>query len=260
MAKVIAITNQKGGVGKTTTATALVTGLKREGYKTLLVDCDPQCNSTDTFRALVNNQATLYDVLIQGEPIVEAIQHTEIGDIVAGDPLLNDADQTLTEMGREFRLREAMMQIPENDYDFIVIDTPPDLGILLSNALTAADSCIIPITPDRYSMQGLSQLGTTIGLVRRYSNKDLKIDGLLMVMNDPRTNLSKEVQQVIPEVCEQLGTKHFENFIRRAQAVKEAQKRRISLFTWAPDSTAAKDYEAFIDEYLRDNFSLKEAQ
>ena len=100
--RVIAITNQKGGVGKSTTATALATGLMREGYSTLLIDTDPQCNSTDTFRAVIRDQATLFDVLVKDEPIIEAIQHTEIGDILAGDPFLNDAEKLLSQQGREY--------------------------------------------------------------------------------------------------------------------------------------------------------------
>lgn len=262
MTKVIAVTNQKGGVGKTTTATALATGLTREGYKTLLGDMDPQCNSTDTYRAIVHDQATLFDVLVKGEPILEAIQHTEIGDILAGDPLLNDAEKMLSEQGREYRLKEAMEALNqmEDPYDFVILDTPPDLGILLTNALTAAHSCIIPITPDRYALQGLSQLDESIARVRKYSNPDLEIDGLLIVMNEARTKLAREVQEMLPEVCEQLGTDYFKTAIRKTTSVKEAQKRRVSLFTWAPDCTAAQDYEAFIDEYMRKESMKEEAQ
>ena len=249
---VIAVTNQKGGVGKTTTATALVTGLTRKGYKVLLVDTDPQCNSTDTFRALVHNQATLYDVLVAGDPIQEAIQHTEIGDIVAGDPLLADAEQKITEQGREYRLKEAMDALDADAYDICVIDTPPDLGILLTNALTAAHGCIIPVSTDRYAMAGLSQLAQSIARVRKYSNRDLKIDGLLIVMDEPRTKLSKEIKESVPEICEKLGTRCFETTIRKAQAVKDAQKSRLSLFTYAPECNAALDYEAFIDEFLKE--------
>lgn len=251
--KVIAVTNQKGGVGKTTTATALVTGLNRKGYKALLIDNDPQCNSTDTFRALVHNQATLFDVLVAGDPIEEAIQHTEIGDIVAGDPLLADAEQKITEQGREYRLKEALALLPENLYDVIVMDTPPNLGIMLTNALTAADSCIIPISADKYALQGLADLGRSVNRVRKYSNPDLEIDGLLIVIDEPRTKLSREVKESVPDVCTMLKTKCFNTTIRKAQAVKDAQKSRLSLFTYAPECTAAQDYEAFIDEYLREN-------
>lgn len=258
MTKVIAVTNQKGGVGKTTTATALATGLKRKGYSSLLFDLDPQCNSTDTFRALIHDQATMYDVLVAGDSIAEAIQHTEIGDIVAGDPLLADAEQKLSQQGREYRLKEAMEELPEG-YDFIIIDTPPNLGVLLTNALTAAQGCIIPITPERFSFQGLGELDKSIARVRKYSNPHLEIEGLLLVKNDPRRNLAKEAMEELPKICEALDTKVFDAYIREAEAVRKAQQRRTSLFNWAPDSTAAQDYEAFIDEYLKDNNLLKEA-
>ena len=250
--KIIAITNQKGGVGKTTTATALATGLTREGYKVLMADMDPQSNTTDTFRALIHNQATLYDVLVAGEPIVSAIQHTDIGDILAGDPLLADAEQKISTQGREFRLKEALEGLPQT-YDYVVIDTPPNLGVLLTNALTAADSVIIPITPERYSFQGLGELDKTIARVRKYSNSRLEIDGLLLIKNDPRKKLAKEARELLPQICKELGTKCFSTYSREAEAVRQAQKRRASLFAWAPDSTAASDYEAFIDEYLRDS-------
>lgn len=252
MAKIIAVTNQKGGVGKTTTATALATGLTRDGYKSLLMDLDPQCNSTDTFRAIIHDQATLFDVLVDRYPISQSIQHTEIGDIVAGDPLLADAEQKIAEQGREYRLSEALDGLEEN-YDFIILDTPPNLGILLTNALTAADSCIVPITPERFSFQGLGELSKSIARVRKYSNHDLMIDGLLLVKYDPRRLLAKEALELLPEVEAKMGTKCFATRIREAEDVRKAQKRRVSLFTWAPESTAAKDYEAFIDEYLREN-------
>lgn len=251
MTRVIAVTNQKGGVGKTTTATALATGLNRKGKKTLIMDLDPQCNTTDTFRALIHDQATMYDVLVAGDPIEEAIQHTDIGDIVAGDPLLADAEQKLSQQGREYRLKEAMETLPE-EYDFIIIDTPPNLGVLLTNALTAANSCIIPITPERFSFQGLDELDKTIARVRKYSNHELEIDGLLLVKSDLRRRLTKEAQKNLPAICESLDTKVFKTYIREAEAVRQAQERRTSLFNWAPDSTAAEDYRDFIEEYLKE--------
>lgn len=257
MTKVIVVTNQKGGIGKTTTATALATGLKLKGYKSLLFDMDPQCNSTDTFRALVHDQATMYDVLVEGDtPISEAIQHTEVGDIVAGDPQLADAEQRLSFQGREYRLKEAMEELTD-DYDFIIIDTPPALGVLLTNALTAAHSCIIPITPERYSFQGLGDLDKTIARVRKYSNPNIEIDGLLLIKTDPRRKLAKAAMSELPEVCKNLGTKMFNTYIREAEDVRKAQERRISLFSWARDCTAAQDYMSFIDEYLEDNMTAE---
>lgn len=247
--KIIAVTNQKGGVAKTTTATTMAAGLRKRGYRVLLIDTDPQANSTDTYRAQIEDQATLFDVLCAGEKISEAIQHTEAGDIVASDPLLADAEQRMTEQGREFRLKEAIEEIV-NLYDYIVIDTPPGLGILLTNALTAATSCIIPISADRYGLQGLSGLDKSIGRVRKYSNRDLKIDGLLFCKYNPNLNLSKAVMEVVKNVEQELGTKMYKTTIRETVAAREAQAARMTLFDAAPTCTAARDYDAFLDEFL----------
>lgn len=251
--KIIAITNQKGGVGKTTTATTVAAALAREEYKVLLIDADSQCNSTDTYRAIVDDQATLFDVLVHGAHIKEAIQHTEVGDIIAGDGLLSNAEEKLTELGKEYVLREALEDLKDLDYDFVIIDTPPKLGILLTNALTAANSCIIPITPDRYAVSGLSDIVKTILLVRRYSNPNLKIDGLLFTRVNTKTRLYKETREQIKSVCEQLDTTYFDTVIRNAQAMQEAQKNRKSIFDYDSNCKAAHDYEAFIDEYLIKN-------
>lgn len=247
--EIIAVTNQKGGVAKTTTATAMAAGLKKRGYDVLLIDTDYQGNSTDTYRAQVVDQATLFDVLCAGDKISEAIQHTEAGDIVASDPLLEEAEQRLTSQGREFKLREALEEI-EGKYDYVILDTPPGLGILLINALTAATSCVIPMSADRYGLQGLSGLDKSIGRVRKYSNRDLKIDGLLFCKYNPRLNLSKTVMEVVEGVEKALGTKMYKTTIRESVAAREAQAARKTLFDAAPDCTAARDYEAFLDEFL----------
>lgn len=252
--KIIAVTNQKGGVAKTTTATAMAAGLRKRGYRVLLIDTDYQGNSSDTYRAKIEDQSTLFDVLCAGDKISDAIQHTEAGDIVASDPLLEEAEQRLTTQGREFKLREALEEI-EGQYDYIILDTPPGLGILLINALTAATSCVIPMSADRYGLQGLSGLDKSIGRVRRYSNRDLKIDGLLFCKYNPRLNLSKSVMEVVEGVEKALGTKMYETTIRESVAAREAQAARMTLFDAAPNCTAAKDYDAFLDEYLYQNES-----
>lgn len=170
--KIVAITNQKGGVGKTTTATALASGLNRKGFNTLLVDTDPQSNASDTYRA--TDKPTIYEVFENKVSAVEVIQSTDQGDIIAGDLRMSAADMTFTKQGREYILKKALKPI-ESRYDYIIIDTPPALGIITINALTAAHSLIIPMLADRYSLQGIAQLSDTIETVKEYSNPDLKL-------------------------------------------------------------------------------------
>lgn len=250
MAKIIAVANQKGGVTKSTTSMALAAGLKLKGYHVLLVDTDPQCNASDTYRAKIEGEATLYDVMKEGCPATEAIQTTPYGDILPCDPLLKEAEQTFTQMGKEFILRERLEPIA-GDYDYIIIDTPPTLGVLLANALTAANSVLIPITPDRYSLQGLSQLRETLQTIRKYTNPTLTVSGLLVTKYNGRTVLARDINEDLPSIAEMLGTKVFDSKIRESIAVREAQAARLVLFEYAPSSTTAQDYTAFTDEFVR---------
>lgn len=249
MAKIIAITNQKGGVGKTTTATALATGLHLKGKKTLLIDTDPQCNSTDTYRAQTDGVATLYEVLCEGEPALTSIQHTASGDILAADKLLSRAESRLPTVGNDSVLKAALEPI-KGLYDYIIIDTPPALGVLLANALTAADTVIVPISPDRYSLQGLADLQQTIVAAKRFTNPALTVSGLLLTQYNGRTNLAKDITSDMPDIAKALGTQVFNTPIRISVAAKEAQVMRTSLYEHAPNSTTAQDYMQLVEELL----------
>ena len=250
MATTYVIANQKGGIGKTTTATTLAGVLGKKG-KTLLIDADPQGNSTSTYQAVIEDQATLYDVMVASDalPIEEAIQHMENGDIVASDPLLAKAGKLLDgNVEGLYRLQDALDVL--DGYDYIVIDTAPSLDVVLYNCLIAADQVIIPVTADAYAMQGLTKLNDTIKAVQKRQNPKLQIAGLLLVKYAGRSNLEKNVREEITEVANQIGTKLFSTAIRECVKTKEAQMKKRLLIDYAPNCTTMQDYCAFVEELL----------
>lgn len=249
---IICITNQKGGVGKTTTALAMAAALKDRGYRVLFIDADPQGNATDTYKARIKSSATLYDLLFENEQVEECIQKTEYGDIIAGDPLLKDAGKHLDGVSGSYRLKERIEPI-RDAYDYILVDTPPSLGALLTNALTACDRVIIPITAERYGIQGMSQLQQTLLDIKKYTNPGLVVDGFLVVRYKTRTNLARTLREALAEVAGQMNTKMYETTIRESTKAAEAQAARVNLFEYAPRSTTALDYDNFMKEFLGGN-------
>ena len=250
MATVYVIANQKGGIGKTTTATTLAGILNQKG-KTLLIDADPQGNSTSTYQAAIEDTATLYDVMVDEDPVPldEAVQHMENGDIVASDPLLAKAGKLLDgNVEGMYRLQDALEML--DGYDYIVIDTAPSLDIVLYNCLIAADEVIIPVTADAFALQGLTKLSDTIHAVQKRQNRNLQIAGLLLVKYASRSNLEKDVRQEIEEVATQLGTKLFPTAIRECVKTKEAQLKKRLLSDYAPNCTTMQDYNQFVEELL----------
>ena len=248
---VYVVANQKGGIGKTTTATNLAGILSKQG-KTLLIDADPQGNSTNTYEAQIKDVATLYDVIIDSDklPIDEAIQHMPNGDIVASDPLLAKAEKMLDgDVDGFYRLKDAL-EILEG-YDYIVIDTAPSLNVILYNCLIAADQVIIPVTADCYSMQGISQLYDTIMAVKRRQNPKLCIAGLLLVKYAGRSNLEKNVRMDIEAEAQKMGTKLFRTAIRECVKTKEAQDQHKLLIDYAPKCNSMLDYLDFSKELLK---------
>lgn len=249
--KIIAISNQKGGVGKTTTATTLAYGLKLRGKRVLLVDCDPQGNSTDTWRAKnTEGYPTLSDLLFSNESAESCIQHTEIGDILAGDSILEDAEKHLVGFAGFFKLKKRLEPLLPL-YDHIILDTPPNLGILLQNALIAAEGVIVPVTCGRYALQGMGRFIDTVNDVKSQPNPSLEVLGLLLVRYAGRTSIAKEVVSGLPDLTGKLGTGVFDTKIRQTVKVEDAQANRVPLQRHAPEATAAVDYDALIDELER---------
>lgn len=247
--KTIAIINQKGGVGKSTTAFTLASGLKNKGYKTLCIDMDAQGNLSYTADAN-DDLLTIYDLLAEDADINQVIQHTKNFDLIASSKALSGADGFITDIGKEYKLKEILESV-KNNYDYIIIDTPPALGILTVNALTACDSVIIPAQADIYSLQGIEQLSKTIQPIKKYCNDKLKIDGILLTRYSPRAILSREVAEIANDFAQNLNTKVFKSTIREAIAVKESQINKQSLFDYAPNSNVTNDYLNFINELLK---------
>ena len=246
--KTIAVINQKGGVGKSTTAENLAAGLALRGYRTLAIDLDAQANLTYTM-GVSTDGATILGVITGEVKIHDAIRHSQTCDVIPASKALAGADAFITDTGKEYRLHETLDEI-RNDYDFAVIDTPPALGILTVNALTACDSVVIPAQADIYSLHGIEQLTKTIAPVRKYCNRSLRIEGILLTRYSSRSVLSREIADLSNQLADKLGTKLFNARIREAIAVKEAQLNQKSLFEYSPKAGVTEDYSAFIDELL----------
>ncbi len=247
--KCYAIINQKGGVGKSTTALAIGSGLRLKGFKVLFIDLDAQGNLTYTIGASTQGYNAL-GILQRPETIKEEVQHTPQGDIVASSPSLAGADTVLSEVGKEYRLKEALTNI-SGEYDYCIIDTPPALSILTINALTACNGAIIPAQADIYSLQGIGQLNNTIQTIKKYCNPDLSIKGILLTRYNARSVLSREVTELIEQTATELKTTVFNTKVRECTALKEAQAMKQDIFTYAPKSNATADYTAIIDEILK---------
>ena len=245
--EVIAVINQKGGVGKSTTAHAIGAGLTLKGYRVLYVDLDAQGNLSYTLRADTNGLTAME--LLQGRNTQAAIQRTAQGDIIASSPSLAGADTIITAVGKEYRLREALEPLG-GLYDYCIIDTPPALGILTINALTACNGAIIPAQADVYSLQGISQLHTTIETVKQYCNPALTIKGIVLTRYNSRAIISREVADMIEQTAGQLQTKLYKAKIRECTAIKEAQATQQDIYSYAPRSNATADYTALIAEIL----------
>ena len=248
MKQTYAIVNQKGGVGKSTTAHALGAGLAIRGQRVLLIDLDQQANLS--YALGVDGAASGSGAVLLGTAdTASSIVKAQGMDILPADAHLAGADLTITKTGKEYRLREALAPLLDA-YDYIILDTPPAMGILSVNALTAATQVIVPVQADIFSLQGVSQLLDTFAAVRQYTNPGLSVRGLLLTRYSDRAVLSRNVRQMAEEAAKIFDSVVFDTAIREAIAVKEAQISRASLYEWAPKSNVAADYMAFVEEVL----------
>ena len=244
MSKALAIINQKGGVGKSTTALAIGAGLSLKGYSVLFIDLDAQGNLSYTLGADTKGYNAM-GVLERPETAKEEIQHTPQGDIIASSPKLAGADKLLEETGKEYRLKEALDSL-QGAYDYIIVDTPPALGIL-----TTCTGAIIPAQADIYSLQGIAQLNSTIETVKKYCNPSLSIMGIVLTRFNGRSIIRREVAEMLERTAEQLHTKLYTSKIRECTALVEAQATKQNIYSYAPRSNATADYKALVDEILR---------
>ena len=250
MAQVISVLSRKGGTGKTTTTQALGNGLTKRGYKVLFIDLDSQGNLSYSIGAKPTNK-TIYEVLTDDLNVQEAIQNTEQGDIVISSELLALADKVLVNPGDEYKLKEQLDHV-RKQYDYILVDTSAQLGILTANTLTVTNKIIIPVQADIYSMQGIALLNNSIEPIKKYYNKKLKIEGILITRYSARSNLSRDMRENLENLAEQLKTKVFKTCIRECTAIKESSMLKQSIYEYAPKSNACIDYDNFIKELLNE--------
>ncbi len=246
---ILSLVNQKGGVGKTTTAVSLTASLSAKGKKVLLCDFDPQANATSGLGVEKTKvRYTSYDIVINGVGAREAIVTTKFGDIIPSGAALAGAGIELVALEqREFRLRDALRAI-EKDYDFILIDCPPSLELLTLNALCAADKVLIPVQCEYYALEGLSDLMTTLRAVKRSYQPNMDIFGLVLTMFDGRTNLSLQVAQ---EVRRHFPGKVFATVIPRNVRLSEAPSHGLPIRVYDRLSRGAEAYDALAEEVIR---------
>ena len=259
MGKVISIANQKGGVGKTTTAINLSTILAKKNKKVILIDTDPQGNATSGLGLNKEVEKSVYDVLVEDTEMEEVLQRTPIRNLQVCPSNINlaGAEVQLVSMGkRENRLKDKMEKIKDK-YDYIIIDCPPSLGLITLNAFTASDSVLIPVQCEYYALEGLGQLMNTINLVKRHLNKNLEIEGAVLTMYDMRTNLSN---QVVKEVKKYFEDKVYKTVIPRNVKLSEAPSYGMPITVYDPRSKGAKCYEKFARELIKINDEAKKAK
>ena len=248
---IIAIANQKGGVGKTTTAINLSAALARAGKKVLLVDLDPQANSSLTFLAQDAIELSIYELLtdaeVERESVIRATSLPGLDILPSRISLAKFESKLIGEFDAPFRLKDRMDGLA-NSYEYIIVDTPPTLGLITVNALVASDYVLVPIQPSYFALEGTDDLLDTVEKVRARPNPNLQVLGVLITLLDKRTTLAKDIHEQIRQV---FGDKVFETVISKSIRLEESPAYKESIFTFAPTSTGAVEYASLCAEVMR---------
>ena len=250
MAKIVAVVNQKGGVGKTTTCVSLTAALQEKGKSVLLCDFDPQANSTSGMGVDKTLSGGVYDVLINGADVEKTVVHTKWGDVLPSSKNLAGAGIEMIGLERrEFLLKDALDELSPR-YDFILIDCPPSLELLTLNGLCAADTILVPVQGEYYALEGLSELMNTLKTVRKKYNKYLDIEGVLFTMYAGRLNLT---MQVVAQVKKYYGDKVYKTVVPRTVRLSEAPSFGMPINFYEPNGKGSEAYMAMAREFLQNN-------
>ena len=245
--QILSFANQKGGVSKTTSTQVLASLLNKQDKRTLCIDLDPQGNLSFAMGANLDGTPTIYNVLKGEVSVMDILQSTASGDILPANILLSGADMEFTSTGREYLLKESIQETV-SDYEYVLIDCPPALSILTINAFVASNYVVVPALADVFSLQGMTQLNSTIQSIKKYCNPNLRIAGILLTRYNQRINLSAHVRELLETVTKNMDTILFKTVIRASITVQEAQYQQNNVMDYDARSNAMQDYIEFLKE------------